>query len=612
MRVAIAALACLLVVSACGTDDEAEQGDAAGDGVDVLVIADGSAGDLRALDHLTVQPEVDVAAVIVTGADVVCETVASSIGAALGDRAPRVPIACGDGDSADTPTSDIRVVPLGSLDEDILRSADAVLVLAPMTDLADLVDRVAGLPVIAAPGTVVEGVHTHLRADPGAAQRVVAALAVTFVVPGAMPPSAGTDLSAADLAELVAAQLIVDESDGSYRVERSIITDTGAISSAPTGRSVRFLDAADGAAVVASEPASGPEAQTDETDEPVLLWRIDVEGGDPGHHRRAAVAGEVVIVGGGNGIIYAVSPATGTVEWTIDTGFDGEFATNVAHADGVAVLSNGSTEGAAFPRVLTGVDVAEESVMWTFDPASAAPEMTVVSNAALADGVVYAGASTGLGADATGIVFALDLRSGELLWMSPGLGGASEPLVDGDDLIVGGGDGTVRVYDRRSGELQWADSVVVAENGIASRPLAIEGVIYVTGDDGSVHAFNQRTGEQVWRRQLSTQPIPASPVVANGRLIVAELFAGTTWALDPASGDTLWSANAGPVLGDPLVVGDSIIVTTFGPPSVAALDVETGTEMWRFDNPEIIGGTPILVDNVVIYQGVDVYGLQLP
>ena len=70
--------------------------------------------------------------------------------------------------------------------------------------------------------------------------------------------------------------------------------------------------------------------------------------------------------------------------------------------------------------------------------------------AVVADGVAYVG-------NYKGQIYALNMRNGAVLWRyRPSRGKmASSPAIVGDDLVVHGMDGIVRVLDRSSGRLRW-------------------------------------------------------------------------------------------------------------------------------------------------------------
>lgn len=588
MRLFLLGLGLALVLGACESDTDSSLADESEPRVSVMVDMDASPEDLDALRALLNQPGVDVDVValsLVTDSE--CEQGMANVASVLDENGQgNIPVVCG-------PSGDRG---LAGIEGQTLDSLDRILVLGPMTNIAILLERLPEAPILVVTGGFL--------ADLEAAREILERRTVTVI-----PPSISDTFSS----ETVAAWLIVDETLGSFAIKEVEVTSSGELSTVTEGSTVRVLKSIDTArlSAMAGEGESGVTATLQE---PRLLWRADIGLRGAGHHKRPAVVDGVVIVGGDNGQVHGISIDTGDIVWTVDTGIGSSMATGVAVEDGVAVLSGGDFLNYTMFRRLVAIDIRNESVLWIFNPETLSAESIVISSPVIADGMVYAGTATPAGGvlAGTGAVFALELQTGELLWQSAGFGGPSEPLVDGDDLIIGGIDGTLRVYDRHTGSLRWERELVVAQNGIASRPLASDGVIHVTGDNGSVHALEHRTGEVLWSVQVSTEPIPASPVIADGRLIVAELFGGTTRALDPATGDEIWAASIGDVLGDPIVIEDTVIVGNFLSGRIVGLDIDTGEALWEFETPDMVDGSPVIADGVLIVQAGDLFALELP
>ncbi len=212
-------------------------------------------------------------------------------------------------------------------------------------------------------------------------------------------------------------------------------------------------------------------------------------------------------------------------------------------------------------------------------------------------------------------VFALDARTGELIWRY------QHELPDdlvafhntnrgvalfGDHVFMATLDARVVALDAQSGRVAWDMPVADNSSGyyMTLAPLAARGKVMVgvsggeLGIRGFVVALDTETGEEVWR----TYTVPAPGEFGN------DTWPGDSWRTggaavwltghyDPALGLTYWgTGNPGPWIGDQRP-GDNLYTN-----SVLALDVDTGeirgyhqyhwNGSWDWDEVS----TPLLVD----------------
>jgi outer membrane protein assembly factor BamB len=107
------------------------------------------------------------------------------------------------------------------------------------------------------------------------------------------------------------------------------------------------------------------------------------------------------------------------------------------------------------------------------------------------------------------------------------------------------------------------------------------------GDSGGVVALDAATGEELWRVRTEL-PVRAAPVLAGG-LAIAVRSDGTVLALDAATGAERWrhalgdgiDPLIGTVMASPAVDGDTVWVGSQR--RFAALDVATGAVRWSLD-----------------------------
>ncbi len=171
--------------------------------------------------------------------------------------------------------------------------------------------------------------------------------------------------------------------------------------------------------------------------------------------------------------------------------------------------------------------------------------------AVVSDGVAYVGNNHGT-------VYALSMRNGRTLWRHVVSGGkmASSPAVVGDELVVHGMDGVVRVLDRRTGGLRFA---VRVGSPIESSPIVRDRIDYFGAWNGNVYALDLRTRRFRWIYHGGSK-ITSSAALAGRTLYIGD-YGGRLLALAPGSGRLRWSAGVnGRIYGTPAVWGGRVFV----------------------------------------------------
>lgn len=272
------------------------------------------------------------------------------------------------------------------------------------------------------------------------------------------------------------------------------------------------------------------------------------------------------------------------------------YASPVA-ADGVAYV--GTTGG-----ILNAINVDDGKQRWAFSagrPIYGAVALT-------ADSVYFA-------AD-NGFLFCLDRADGKERWRYA-LGDAAvtrvlphpfvydwdwqgaQPVVAGDTVYIGAGDGGLHAVDAASGQRRWRfDTRGRLRNAVA----VAGGKVYVGSADHFVYALDAQSGRELWRSDTGAE-VDAAPVVHAGRVLVGNRGAGLL-SLDAASGETRWRlffwgswVESTPVVRDGVIyVGSSDLRR------VSAINPEDGHVLWRSDVFGWNWGTPLVTERH-IYVG---------
>ncbi len=305
--------------------------------------------------------------------------------------------------------------------------------------------------------------------------------------------------------------------------------------------------------------------------------------------------------------VYPGAPASGhgQVEWAFQTRGPVRGSPLV---DGDLVLV-GSGDGLFY-----AIERASGEERWRFEAASA-----VQSSAAVHGGLVYL-------VDRSNVLYALDRRTGRERWRvatgpdKPWDWGhegwdyfTSSPAIAGDLVIVGSGDGNVYGFDAATGTERWR---VVTAGRIRSSPATANGVAYVGSADGFLYAIDPETGELRWSFEtegasfssaefgFDRKTIQSSPAVAGGRIFFGSRD-GKFYAVEASTGELAWRFDHSTpwVVSSPAIYQGAAIVGTSDGLFLHAMNIETGEEIWRFETGDRVFSSPA-VSGGVVYVGV--------
>lgn len=250
-------------------------------------------------------------------------------------------------------------------------------------------------------------------------------------------------------------------------------------------------------------------------------WRFGERRGDsPGIYLGSAAAG-LIFAGSSSGHLYAVDARTGVERWATSIGDPGETTVFAPVAEGRDVVAGFSTFGARGDGGVVVVDTTTGRIRWR--------------------------------------------RSFPSNPVARGLAGG--PAVTRDEVMAASRDGTIHVFDRRSGEPRWSwPSVGDGWFGSAAtrlqdyRALRVAGSLLLAGSlSGAIVAYGVRDRRERWR----VTPVDASVgvgIASDARTAYVPFYSGHLVAIDLASGRERWrTADVGSGFSwTPLVAGDAI------------------------------------------------------
>lgn len=300
------------------------------------------------------------------------------------------------------------------------------------------------------------------------------------------------------------------------------------------------------------------------------------------------------------------------VRWAFPTG-NRVISSPVLHGQ---TLYFGSDDGNVY-----AVDAATGRQVWkraTRGPVPATP--------AVADDTVYVGSYDGH-------FYAFNARTGAMRWKfatggerhfeAKGLHGMtplaqtffdpydiylSSPVVVGDAVFFGSGDGHLYALDRATGSLRWK---FATGDVVHASPAYADGVLYFGSWDSYFYAVDAKTGAQKWRFHGGEDPLIHNQVGFQSSAAVADgvVYVGcrdsNLYALDAATGKELWRANnAGSwVITSPAVVDGRVIFATSDSALFHIVDAKTGKQVAKQQGKAYMFGSPAVARGIV-YQPV--------
>lgn len=331
-------------------------------------------------------------------------------------------------------------------------------------------------------------------------------------------------------------------------------------------------------------------------------------------------AGDTVYVGGQDGRVHAVEARTGARRWVFRAG--GPVRTRPTAAEGAVYVQADDgflyKLGAADGTEVWRVRVTEAPVerLPFDDPKSRYDRFG--SDVVARDGRLHLGTHDGK-------VLAVDPSSGKVLWsFAAGDSVLAAPAVGSGRVYAGSFDGHLYALEAATGRLLWK---LKTSGAIVSTP-AVAGDRLVVGNRAyDLLAVDARTGQVAWTRYVWFSWVESTASVRDGVAYVGSSDAARVFAIDVASGRSLWSADVfGWAWGQPAVTDERVYVATSGQvgypgghrPGVMAVDRATGRTVWRHEAPSVASGpygfpgSPAVGGDLVFASGLDGRLLAFP
>ena len=210
-----------------------------------------------------------------------------------------------------------------------------------------------------------------------------------------------------------------------------------------------------------------------------------------------AIADDLLVLGSGDGNVYALNAVTGSVVWKTATG---------GRVRATPAIEAGTVYAASFDGKLYALNLRDGVVKWTYS-------------------------TTGTGLDSS--KFGYDRRSIQ-----------SSPVVADGVVFFGARDGYVYAVDAASGTLKWRYDHKIS--WINTTPAVSSGMVFDGSSDKQfVQALDERTGNELWRTPDGAFSLVWSSPVVFGNLLFDADWNARIVALDKQNGHVLWTDRLG-------------------------------------------------------------------
>lgn len=195
-------------------------------------------------------------------------------------------------------------------------------------------------------------------------------------------------------------------------------------------------------------------------------------------------------------------------------------------------------------------------------------------------------------ANTAGYVYALDNRTGEVVWTFPTKGKVySTPSVWQNFVIFGSSDHHIYCLNAENGLLQWEYTTGKA---VLASAITQGGVGYIGSSDGVFRAFDLESGRLIWSFEGIKDYVSGKPLIYGNRIYFGS-WGNDFYALDMATGRKEWEWSNGsanrmlsPAACYP--VGSNGRIFIVAPDRyMTALDAQTGQVVWRENKEKDLG-----------------------
>ncbi len=198
-------------------------------------------------------------------------------------------------------------------------------------------------------------------------------------------------------------------------------------------------------------------------------------------------------------------------------------------------------------------------------------------------------------------VIALDADDGDLVWQTQvdDEGLSSSLTVAAGRVITGTGSGKLVALHTSDGSVNWTANI----SGwvYLAQPTVHEGIVYIGTDNGSLHAVSLEDGAELWASELGGR-LRGTPLVYGGSIyLIKGIYdgfipkEGYLLALD-MNGDQRWEADIGTTGSSPAFVDGKVVVGSSRGLHAFGTD---GTLAWTYGDAGAVSASPTIAGDTI-------------
>jgi eukaryotic-like serine/threonine-protein kinase len=323
---------------------------------------------------------------------------------------------------------------------------------------------------------------------------------------------------------------------------------------------------------------------------PTLKWKFKTDG----HiNSSAAMDGDKLFFGSGDGYIYCLNANDGSLVWKYQTG-------GAVHSS--PAVDNGDVFFGSHDGNFYALNATNGNLKWKFktegekyfsakgihgslpkDSLFVDPWDFWLSSPAIQNGTIYFGCGDGN-------FYALNRNTGKVKWKFKTEGVIhSSPALAFGNVYFGGWDTYLHALNAETGKEVWRfgtgiDKDTYNQTGITSSPVIDGNMLYFGCRDSRIYALEAKSGKLVWKRPNNMGWISVTPLVYNDMVIYTSGSSQSTVALNKLNGEVIYEDKATSFFSSPTLVGKTFYAGDFNG-FVEAKDAETGKQLWTFQLP---------------------------
>lgn len=200
-----------------------------------------------------------------------------------------------------------------------------------------------------------------------------------------------------------------------------------------------------------------------------------------------------------------------------------------------------------------------------------------------------------------GVLHAIDLATGVLLWETEGVERCDgSPSVGNDAIVFGSCAAALHVYSTQDGAL--LRNIETADQAQIAGGAALVGDSIFSGSySGALIHANLKTGETIWTNTDSTDEVFTTPAV-NDAWVVFGSRDGIVYALDRKTGTQQWQFDSAGDASSPVLTADKVAFSSQG--KLYLLRLATGEKLWSFEVSDEIT-SPAIINNMLVVGSSD-------